>query len=125
MGSAPPPATISSLLNQPPSCLYPCLPACLPPSPEMTCISCAGSVGACVPCNGDLPNVLETEEPLEPGATPTPVSPADLDDTVPPFPVGEPLDRALVRPRKLQNGKCDVFGQRERVREKETTMLRW
>lgn len=75
-------------------------------------ISCAGSTGACVPCNGELPAVLETEEPLAPGETPTPVSPGDLnlDDTDPPFPVGEPLNRALVRPRKLQNGKCDDFG---------------
>lgn len=112
---------IETLLpSQSPPCVCVC-PSCIclilyrDRSIDRQCVyddtSCAGSVGACVPCNGDLPDVLETEEPLEPGATPTPVSPGDADtDTDPPFPVGEPLDRALVRPRKLQNGKCDVFG---------------
>ncbi|CAM9429274.1 unnamed protein product [Ectocarpus fasciculatus] len=72
--------------------------------------NCEGSSGACVPCNGELPEET-TPAPLEEGATPTPISPGETD---PPFPIGETLNRALPfsRPRELQSGKCERLGLR-------------
>ncbi|CAN0001545.1 unnamed protein product, partial [Laminaria digitata] len=42
--------------------------------------SCEGSVGSCVPCNGDLPMEAGTPPPVE-GQTPVPVS---SDESLPP-----------------------------------------